>query len=89
MAMPDWHNIKYREYHDVPRAIVASRGNETFFFDCRFDETIDEYPDHYRVYLMPPLGNDQVSGSWESLELLAIKELERIPIRELPFDIAR
>ena len=87
--MADWYDIKFREFYDVPRVIIASKGNETYFFDCRFDETIDDYPNYYRVYLMPPLSTDQLSGSWVSLELLAIEELDRIPIRELPFDIGR
>ena len=87
--MTDWYNIEYREFHDVPRIVIASKGSDTFLFDCPFDEEIDEYPDYYRVYLMPPLGDEDTSGSWEGLELRALKELEHIPIHELPFEIKR
>jgi hypothetical protein len=46
--------IRYRDFHDVPRAFVVEHAGSTFFFDSPFDEEADEYPDTYRVYTLDP-----------------------------------
>jgi len=49
-----WIPIRYRDFHDVPRAIVAEHDGSTIFLDCPFDDLADEYPDVYRVYRLDP-----------------------------------
>ena len=44
--------IHYRDFWDVPRAIIFEHNGKTYFLDCRFDEVIDEYPDFYLVYCL-------------------------------------
>jgi len=87
--MTDWYNIKYREFYDIPRFVVASRGHKTYLFSCPFDDVIDEYPNFYRVYLMPELSDEMLSRSWEDIELLALKEIDTIFTHQLPFVIER
>ncbi|MEO8880420.1 MAG: hypothetical protein ABI446_08475 [Gemmatimonadaceae bacterium] len=40
----------YREFYDVPRAILVEARVATYFLDCRFNEEADGYPDTYSVY---------------------------------------
>lgn len=35
---------------DVPRAFLAEHAGGLFFFGCAFDEQLDDYRDHYRVF---------------------------------------
>jgi hypothetical protein len=83
----DWSQIQYREYHDFPRAVVAVRNSQLYFFDSRFDESIDDYIDHYEVWLLPILSPEILRGSWIGLEKLALGRLPDIGLRDLPFEI--
>jgi hypothetical protein len=47
--MEDWSHISYRDFWDVPRMVLAKRGDETFLFYSRFDEAADSHTDHYEV----------------------------------------
>lgn len=87
--MNQWRLIEYREFHDVPRMIVAADGRGTFLFYSRFDEQLDDYRPHYEVYRLPELSTAQLSGSWEDLEKLAIDRDVDIPVNELPFQVKR
>ena len=66
-----WTNIAYREFWNFPRAVVARNGADWYFFDSRFDDAIDDYLDHYEVWLMPPDTDQKLAGSWVGLERLA------------------
>jgi hypothetical protein len=83
----DWSQIQYREFHDFPRAIVAVRDSQLYFFDSRFDESIDDYIDHYEVWLLPILSKDVLNGTWVGLEKLAFRQLPSVGLRELPFEV--
>jgi hypothetical protein len=85
--MSEWFAISYREFWDVPRAVIARRGSDTFFFDSRFDESLDDYLDHYQVWRLPPLTEEQFNGSWIGLEKIALERLPDIGLRELPFEV--
>ena len=84
--MPKWTPFSYREFYDVPRAIVASHGERTYFFDCPFDEQRDDYGTDYDVYLMPSLSDSELSGSWESLRERAVRRLGRVSVSSVRFD---
>ncbi|HEX4139654.1 MAG TPA: hypothetical protein VHY09_04855 [Candidatus Methylacidiphilales bacterium] len=45
--------ISYREFSDVPRFFIIRLDCNVWLFDCRFDESIDEYPEVYKVYSLP------------------------------------
>lgn len=58
--MSEWSGIEYREFCDVPRAVVARRDGNLYFFNSRFDEELDDYIDHYEVWRLPPLSETGV-----------------------------
>ena len=60
--------IRYRDFYDIPRAFLVERAGLLYFFDCPFDDGLDEYPDFYRVYrLGPTLSATLDSDSWQDL----------------------
>ena len=63
--MSGWSVIGYRDFWDVPRMMVARHGDETFLFHSRFDEELDDFIDHYEVWRMPSLTEEDLQGSWE------------------------
>ena len=85
--MSKWSEIKYREFCDVPRAVIARHGADTFLFDSRFDEVLDDYISHYEVWRLPPLSKEQLAGSWVGLDSLALERLPDVGLHELPFEI--
>lgn len=85
--MDSWSQIQYRDFWDVPRAVVARLGEDLFFFDSRFDERSDDYLDHYEVWRLPPLPPESLAGSWAGLEKLALERMPDIGLHELPFAI--
>ena len=48
-----WLPIRYRDFYDLPRAVVVEFRDEMYLFDCLFDREIDEYESTYTVYLLP------------------------------------
>ena len=87
--MTDWHSVVIREFWDYPRAVVAMRGSETFYFYSPFDESLDDYTPHYHVYRLPRMSEEELKGSWVGFEDKALERLENLPLRSLPFDISR
>jgi hypothetical protein len=88
-GMDDWTQITYRDFWDVPRMVVARRGSEMFLFCSRLDELADTHADHYEVWAMPLLSENQLEGSWIGLEDLALRRLPNIGLQELPFVVPR
>jgi hypothetical protein len=87
--MGSWQFQAYREFWDVPRMIVARDDSGTYLFYSRFDEGQDDYIDHYEVFEIPPLTDDELRGSWESLPAKALRQLADVPLRQLPFETTR
>jgi hypothetical protein len=81
-----WAPIRYRDFWDVPRIFLVSYRGQLFLFDCPFDETLEDFPDLYHVYVMPALGEDELSGSWAGLALKAIRHVGDVPIAQVRFD---
>lgn len=77
---------QYRDFWDVPRIFLASKNDYLLLFDCKFDETKEDYDDKYQVFIMPELTDNELSGSWYQLSEKAIKHLGEIPIRKVKFD---
>jgi hypothetical protein len=81
--------INYRDFWDVPRIFVTSYQGQQFLFDCPFNETAEDYPDRYAVYLMPSLTEDDLQGSWAVLPAKATRRLGTVPVIEIRFDATR
>lgn len=84
-----WRVLDYREFYDVPRAILAANDEAVFLFHSPFDEARDEYVDRYDVYRLPESVVSALKGSWVGLEEHAIEKLPSIPVDALPFKFER
>ena len=85
--MNDWASIQYKGFWDVPIIFLFSHEGEMFLFDCPFDETSEDYVDHYNVYnLTPDLDLATLPMDWTKLHLQATRCLGKIPVRSVQFD---
>lgn len=73
----------------MPRVFVVSFGGKQYLFDCRFDESADEYPEVYQVYVLPSLGDGELNGSWDGLTERAQKHLGQVLVKSVVFDASR
>lgn len=60
--------FRYRDFYDVPRAILVEYAGTLYFFDCPFSDELDDYEDAFSVYkLSEELQGNLNSVSWETL----------------------
>lgn len=78
--------IEYRDFYDVPRIFITSYAGRHFLFDCPFDNALDDYPVSFDVFLMRPLSEAELKGSWEHLRDHAIRFLGQVPVDSVKFD---
>lgn len=87
--MSEWLPIRYRDFYDIPRAIVVQNHGRTYLMISRFDDELDEYAADYAIYELPAdvaVGIDDMS--WVDLELRgAIVGV--IPTSSVQFDSTR
>lgn len=84
--MTEWAPIQYRDFWNVPRIFVTSYRGQTILFDCPLDDETEDFPDFYKVYLLPVLAPEVLADSWENLHTQAIATLGQIPISQVHFD---
>lgn len=87
--MSDKLSIQYRDFYDVPRIFLVNHRGTIYLFDCPFDEGLDEYPDIYKVFVLPPDSCSDLSGSWDDLASHATAYLGDIPVKSVQFDSTR
>ena len=51
--MSTWQDIRYHGFWDQPRTFCTLGGDQSYLFDCQFDELLDDYPSTYNVYQVP------------------------------------
>lgn len=78
--------ISYREFYDVPRMIVVTHRGRKLLLDCKFDDSLDEYPAAYKVYVLPEGIDERALRSWEVLPEKATNYLGDIPVDQVLFD---
>jgi hypothetical protein len=84
-----WTPIRYREFHDVPRAFVVKHRDQLYFFDCPFDEARDEYGESFAVYrVSPSLAPRLDTLSWTDLDS-GLERVGTIPVSAVVFDRTR
>ena len=66
--MADMTPFEYSGFWDVPRYLSFTYRETKFLLQSPFDETLDEYPSAYSVYIAS--GSDNGPGSLYSLESL-------------------
>jgi len=81
--------IQYRGFWDVPRIFLARHQGQTYLFDCPFSEDLDDYPDVFKVYLIPDLTDVELPKDWTTLPKKAIRYLGEIPVAHVRFDPTR
>jgi len=86
--MADWIHAEYRDFEDVPRRMVCTNAQGTFFFWSRFDDGNAAYADYYEVYRIRPLSDSEACASWFGLETRALERLPDTPLGDFPFDVA-
>jgi hypothetical protein len=81
--------ILYRDFYDIPQMFLARHRGSVYLFECSFDEGIDDYEDHFRVHLMPPIESLSLDGSWADLAKQSVRFLGRAKKSEMVFDPTR
>ena len=78
--------IQYRDFYDVPRVFVTSYRDRHYLFDCPFNDELDDYPNAFDVFLIHPLSDNELKGSWQHLRDKAIRFLGQVPVKAVRFD---
>ena len=81
--------IEYRGFWDVPRIFLAHYEGHTFLFDCAFDQELDDYPDTYKVFLLPEIRDDELPQDWTTLHRRVLTYLGDFPVSDVSFDATR
>jgi hypothetical protein len=87
--MNDMTPIKYMGFYDVPLIFVTRYRGETYLFDCPFDEEREDDSDSYKVYLLPPLKDEELPKDWTTLHMRAIRSFGEVPVATVRFDSTR
>ena len=81
--------LVYRDFYDFPRMFIAAQDSNLFLFDGSFVDELDDYPNAFEVYRLPPLQPDELSGSWAGLTNRATERLGSVPVEFVNFDPTR
>jgi uncharacterized protein YjeT (DUF2065 family) len=80
----------YRHFYDVPRAfLVELRPQYILFFDCPFDEAIDDYSACFEVFVIEGLCVCDLPTDWKDLYSLNNERLGSLPSTALRFNATR
>lgn len=78
--------IKYRDYYDIPRAVVVEYEGNIYLFDCPFDSEIDEYGGDYHIYRLSSSFRHNLDDlDWSKLSEEG-EQIGRVPVEMVEFD---
>jgi hypothetical protein len=82
--------IRYSDFHDVARAFLVEYEGAVYFFDCPFDDQLDEYPDAYQVFRIEDEHRAALADAvpWRNLRSMSTL-VATIPVAEVEFDPTR
>ena len=82
--------FRYGSFWDVPRSILLRYRGKVLLLESHFDETLDEYPDHYTVYELPTgtEWSEERLGPWIPDETPR-SLIGRIRVSEIVFDSSK
>jgi len=86
VATEKWADFVYWDFFDMPRAILATLGDKTYFLDCPFDDALDDYGPEFTVYLMPDISRDDLVAGASDLPSKAISVLGTWPVSGTKLD---
>lgn len=82
--------FEYVEFYDVPRCIVLRYKGKLFLIQSAFDESLDDYPSDYSVYLLPESVEDSLKkGSWEFIRSSPMTCIGSVQVAEVVFDSSK
>jgi len=81
--------IIYRGFYDLPLAFVVRHTGRQLLFWRDFDDDLDDYPETYKVFFLPHLSEEKLTGSWKRLPERATDFLGEVPVRDVQFDSTR
>jgi hypothetical protein len=55
-----WIPILCRDFYDIPRAFLVEHAGELLFFDCPFDDALDDYRNEFTVYCVDEQFRDHI-----------------------------
>ncbi|MFL6211990.1 MAG: hypothetical protein ACJ74W_24295 [Pyrinomonadaceae bacterium] len=84
--MPEQARITYSGFYDAPLAFVVWHKEKQILFWRVFDETLDDFPESYKVFLLPNISDEELDKSWAQVEKLATHFLGEIPVKSVQFD---
>ena len=78
--------IRYREFHDLPRAIVVEFERGVYFLDCKFDADIDDYSQFFDVFKLTGVEMGELDGlDWSSLSERG-EQIGKVAVAKVVFD---
>jgi hypothetical protein len=80
--------IIYSGFWDRPLGFVARYRDVIFYFFREFNEDSDEYEDVYRVFLLPPLTEEDIRNSWDRLHTKTLRQVSTIRVSDVLFDVS-
>ena len=81
-----WVPIRYRDFYDFPRGFVVERSGDLPFFDCPFNDVLDDYEADFTVFrLKDELRGNVDQASWTNLGRDG-ERLGVVPTRAVLFD---
>lgn len=81
--------VSYREFHDIPRAMVVESPSGWLYLDCPFDEIADDYSQEYFVYQLRVSNAANLPQDWTYLAAECGPPVASIPVRAIEFDETR
>lgn len=79
--------FQYVDFYDVPRCIALRYRERLLLLQSAFDETLDNYPTSYSIYVLPESVEESLrDGSWAFLSDTSMTCIGHIQIDQVSFD---
>lgn len=64
----NWLPLRYGDFYDIPRTFIVDYKGDSYFFDCPFNDDLDDYPDFFTAYrLRSRVKQEDEIHSWADL----------------------
>jgi len=85
----EWPPIRYRDFYDLPRAVVVEWNDVLYLLDSLFDTELDDYEPFYVIYRIPAELRGRIDEiSWTDLGHRS-ERVGVVPMAEVEFDKSR
>lgn len=80
-----WPIVEYRDFYDVPHAIVVRTPSVVLYLDSSFDFELDDYQPEYTVYRLPEALARSLPKDWTRLHIRGAL-MGSVPVSSVRFD---